>query len=270
MAAVWWFLPNVRKADALLQDDLRRPLLRDAGLDRVLEDVRRVPDHCLAVDMERGPGDLQGLLLYPIPISGDVPKKPGYDAARQVWRECKTPASGSGGKTRPPVWLGYDPDEPPTPADLERRTLVGGYPIADAAGQTWHVPVLRAVDNPRGRLAAAFSWDESDQPTIGVDPRYAALWEQSGRVWNLIDQRSADTGAVLAQDFDAETDAFLFGFLLDCLGINYRANNAVWAAVDRVHPGWLSQSAASWMLNATVDLFKYRAFLDAQKKTQSS
>jgi hypothetical protein len=268
MAGVWWFLVGARRAEAVRQDELRRQVLRDYGLDRVLEDVRRCPDHCIAADVDRGPGDQPGMVLYPIPVSGDVPQRPGYEASRE-WRRVSRSAA-AGVATPPELWVGYDCDDPPGPADMERRILVGGYPIEDACGQTWHVPVLRAVDNPRGRLSAAFKWDEEDRPRIGVDPRYGQLWEQSARVWDLIDRQSNDTGAVFGQDFDAATDEFLFGFLLECLGINYRADNAVWALIDRVRPGWLSQEAASWMLNATVDLFKYRAFLAAQKKTPSS
>ena len=141
--------------------------------------------------------------------------------------------------------------------------------IKDAHEQTWLVPLLRAVDNPRGRLSVAFSWDSQDNPQIGVDPRYADLWLQSARVWDLIDHHTSTLGAVFSQAFDAETDAFLLGYTLDCLAINYRVNNAVFRLLDGARPGWLDQSTASWMLNATVDLFKYRAFLDAQKKTAS-
>jgi hypothetical protein len=258
MAGVWWYLPRESRQFVCTDDQFSRSALRRHGLDRVLEDVRLVPDHCLVMDLAKGPDDGPGVLLYPIPVSGDIPKKPGYHADGQAWH-----------KSAVGPWLGYDRESPPTPADLERRILIGGYPITDGHGQPWQVPVLRAVDNPRGRLSAAFSWDEQDRPSIGVDPRYAELWDQSARVWDLIDLHSQADGAVFAQDFDAETDQFLLTFVLDCLQINYRANNAVFSALNRARPGWLTQSVASWMLNATVDLFKYKQFLDAQKKTPS-
>jgi hypothetical protein len=257
MAAIWYFVPHVDRP-LIVDGRLNRAALQDLGLDRALEDVRTVPDECLHVECV-GPSDGRGHLLYPLPISGDVPKKPGYHAARQAWKLA------GGGK----YWIGYDRDEPPQPADIERRVLVGGIPIRDAHEQTWHVPVLRSVTNPRGRLSVAFSWDDDDQPVIGVDPRHAELWEQSAQVWDLIDHHSTDHGGVFRQQFDAATDARLLRYTLDCLGVNYRANNAVFALMDRARPGWLDQSTASWMLNATVDLFKYRAFLDAQKKTAS-
>lgn len=258
MTAVWYFVP---KTDRDLVDSdgrLNRAALREADLDRTLEDVRTVPDECVHSECV-GPDKTRGHLLYPIPINGDLPKKVGYDGKRQSWRKA-----GSGRH-----WLGYDPEAPPQPADLERKVQVGGIPIRDAHEQTWLVPLLRAVSNSRGRLSVAFSWDEHDQPQIGVDPRYADLWEQSARVWDLIDHHTNSHGAVFSQSFDAETDAFLLRYTLACLAINYRVNNAVFRLLDAARPGWLDQSTASWMLNATVDLFKYRAFLEAQKKTAS-
>jgi hypothetical protein len=272
MAAVWYFLPGINRASVVLQDELSRSALKAYGLDAVLDDVRRVPDHCLVTDLAAGPGGSAGTLLYPIPISGDVPKKPGYDPQRQAWRQTQPAATAAAEPDEAPApapWIGYDPDSPPTPCELERRQLIGGYPIQDAYGQTWQVPTLRAVDNPRGRLTAAFSWDDADRPTIGVDPKYAALWQRSAEVWDLIDHSSNADGGVFSQDFDGETDERLLAYLLDCLQINYRVNNAVFATLDKSSPGWLSQGCASWMLNATVDLFKYRAFLAAQKKTPS-
>lgn len=274
MSAIWWYLPGVTRAAAVIRDELSRSVLRTAGLDRVLDDVRRVPDHCLAQDLPTGPDGGPGLLLYPIPVSGDIPRKPGYDPAHQTWRKssvarCPSSVATDHGPrtTDNPPWLGYDPDAPPAPCDLERRALIGGYQIEDAHDQTWHVPVLRAVKNPRGRLGVSFSWDESDTPRIGVDPRYAELWDRSARAWDLVDKATSVDVATFAQDFSDEDDVFLLTYLLDALAVNYRANSAVWATLDRVRPGWLSQSAASLMLNATVDLFKYHAFLAAQKKT---
>lgn len=257
MSAIWWYIPTETTKTAVVRDELSRAVLARVGLDRTLEDVRRVPDHVIAVDLDRGPDDSRGLLLYPLPTHGDKPAKLGYHADRQTWRQANQ------GR----CWLGWETDSPPTPADLERRLLVPGYQIEDAAGQAWHVPVLRAVDNPRGRLGVSFSWDDDDQPRIGVDPRFAELWERSARAWDLIDKATTLDGATFAQDFGEEDDAFLLTYLLDCLAINYRTNNSVWSGVDRTHPGWLSQSVASLMLNATVDLFKYRSFLNAQKKT---
>jgi hypothetical protein len=258
MAAIWYFFPDKMQTVVNTDGRLNRSTLRAVGLDRVLEDVRTNPDDCLHSECV-GPGGERGHLLYPIPISGDLPKKVGYDSVRQSWRPA-----GSGR-----YWLGYEPDSPPQPADLERKVQVGGIPIKDAHEQVWLVPLLRAVDNPRGRLSVAFSWDAQDNPQIGVDPRYADLWLQSARVWDLIDHHTSTHGAVFSQAFDAETDAFLLGYTLDCLAINYRVNGAVFRLLDGARPGWLDQSTASWMLNATVDLFKYRAFLEAQKKTAS-
>ncbi len=288
MSAFWYFLPDVTQTELVVADRLQRPVLARYGLEGVLEDVHVVPDQCVVSEPRNGPRGKTGCLLYPVPVSGEIPAKVGYFPDLQEWRKVNGSAGASPSHptvppsptsrisspaSRPPppapYHLGYATESPPRPEELERRELVGGYPVRDQQDREWIVPVLRAVDNPRGRLSAAFAWDENDQPTVGVDPRFADLWERSARVWDLIDNKTeADEGGVMSQAFGARDDAFLFRYLTDCLAVNYRVNNSVLATLDRITPGWLSAHAASWMLNATVDLFKYKQFLEAQKKTK--
>lgn len=250
MAGFWYYFAGRSRDDVVAGDSLRRDFLRACGLDQVLADVRAVPDHCVVAPLNGG------VLLYPVPVSGDVPGNVGA-TDRLTWRTT--------GNLR----IGYDPASPPEPAALERRAIVDGYTIKDALGRPWQVPVLRSVANPRGRLGVSFSWDENDEPRIGVERRYAEIWERSARVWDMVDRATVDDVAFLCQSFTAEEDRFLLGYLLDCLAINYRSGKPVWGTLDRATPDWLSQTVASVMLDATLDLWKYHAFLDAQKKSAS-
>jgi len=254
LAGFWYYFPDTSRDSVAVGENLRRDFLRSHKLDAVLADVRTVPDQ--AIVHQAG----AGVLVYPLPVSGDVPANVAA-LERLSWRNVKT----DGGTYR----LGWDEASSPAPADLERREIVGGYTIKDSYGRPWQVPVMRSPANPRGRLGVSFSWDADDQPRIGVERRYAELWERSAKVWDLVERATVDDVAFLAQSFSAEDDQFLVGYLLDCLGVNYRANNAVWATIDRLSPDWLTQATASIMLDATLDLWKYRAFLDAQKKSAS-
>ncbi len=259
MTAFYHFLPDVARADLVQDDRLNRELLADCGLDRVLADVHLVPDQAIVADVRRGPGEWDGVTIYPIPADGELPDQLGYHAELQSWR-----AVGLGQKH----WIGWLNQSPPAPADLERREIVAGYPVADAYDRQWIVPVLRSPDNPRGRLEPAFTWDENDQPAVGVDARYRDLWERSAQVWDLIEKNTDLTGGTFAQSFAADDDQFLFGYLVDCLAVNYRVSNSVLATLDKITPGWLSQAAGASMLNATTDLFAYREYLAAKKKSE--
>lgn len=257
MPGFWYFVPGSSAAEFVVSEQLSRSRLAAVGLDDVLADCRRVPDH-VVLAYATGPEGQPGVLLYPVPVSGDVPKLIRCDDS-QTWK------ARSKGK----LWIGWSTETPPAPADLERRELIAGYLVTDDVDRQWHVPVLRAVDNPRGRLNPCFTWDEDDRPTISVDRRFATLWADSARAWDLIDKASDAAGAVLGQGFSAADDAWLFAYLLRTLAVNYRVGNRELAALDVITPGWLSQSTASVMLNSTVDLFKWKEFLAAQKKTPS-
>lgn len=254
MSAFWYFFPERPIEHFVVGETLRRQTLVEFGLHNVLDDCRTVPDHCVVHAINGG------VLLYPVPVSGDVPGNVGQ-VSKLAWRQIKTDHG--------PYSIGWDPSAPPGPADLERREIVGGYTMKDALGRPWQVPVLRSIDNPRGRLGVAFSWDDDDRPVVGVERRYAELWERSAQVWDMVDRATVSDVAFLAQNFSADEDRFLLDYLLDCLAINYRAGRHVWGTLNRIAPDWLSQTVASVMLDATLDLWKYKAFLDAQKKSAS-
>ncbi len=258
MAGFYYYLPEIQKASLIRgRDRLAPEPLVDAGIDDVLADVRRVPDQVLLGDTREGPDGQAGATLYPLPATGDVPDVVGYEPDKQTWTHLDTDKR---------CWIGWLTDDPPLPADLERCELVDGYQVNDAHDHTWAVPTLVAVDNPRGRLPAAVGWDANREPVIGVAAKYRELWERAKGIWDLC-EISASSSGVFALALTAEDDLRCYRFLCDCLALNYRVNNQVLAVIDQIRPDWLTGNAASVMLSATVDMFLYKRWLEAQKKT---
>lgn len=259
MSGFYYFLPNVEAKELFIGERLQHEVIkqRSEKLAFLLNDCNSTAD-VAPFDVTRGPGGLSGCVLYPLaPQEKTPPRGAMYDQAKQTWRMV--------GKAR--VWgIGYNNDSPPTPVCLTRRKQVAGTPIPDARGNVWVIPTLRAESNPRGRLTASFSWNEDDQPVVGVDRRHRELWEDSARVWDMLEANAPDGLGMIADTFSVEEDQFLFDFVVRCLGVNYRVNNAVLATLDRIYPDFLHQDAASLMLNAAVDMFMYRRMM-AQKKT---
>jgi hypothetical protein len=62
------------------------------------------------------------------------PARRQYDPQNQVWIEHRT-----GG-----YWVGMWKDEPPTPADLERKKIIPGKAVELADGNYWQVPIARS------------------------------------------------------------------------------------------------------------------------------
>lgn len=259
MAGFYYYLPGVPK-NALIRgsDRLAPEALVQAGIDDVLSDVLRIPDHVLLGETAHGPDGQAGSTLYPLPPTGDVPDVVGYDAAKQTWTHLDPDKR---------CWIGWLTDDPPLPADLERNEVVDGYQVKDAHEHHWLVPTLVSVDNPRGRLPAAVGWDTNREPVIGVAAKYRELWQRAKLIWDLCEVSAESTG-VFALKLSEADDLRCYRFLCDCLQINYRVNNQVLAVIDQIRPDWLTGNSASGMLHATVDMFLYRRWLEAQKKTE--
>jgi len=262
MAAFYYYLPNATEAILRRGSDklAREPLVR-VNLAEVLDDVHRIPDDVIVASTKTGPDGQGGVILYPLPSTGDVPPVLGYGGEPEQQRWARIYDS---------LWLGWLVDSPPRPTDLERRELVDGYMITDDVGDTWHVPTLRALDNPRGRLPAAFNWSETRQPEIGVARKYRELWRRSEAVWNLMESSPVSLEKPFAHAFSGDQDLMLFQFVVDALAVNYRVSNVELSVLDQIRPDWLGGKTARVMLDATVDLFLYRRWLEAEKKTGDS
>jgi len=260
MVAFWHFLPNTKEKELASSGRLLAHELRHRGCDGALRDCHTIPKRVIAQNINAGPEGMSGVMLFPVPLNGTLPRHLGYDPENQTWRKI-----GDGSKR----WIGWLTDQPPTPTDLERHDTIDGLPVVDAYDHAWIVPIARSLDNPRGRLPAAFGWDKEDKPVVGVSEIYREFWDDSGKLWDLIDTSAESQGAVLAQDFTPEQDQFAFEMVCRALAINYRVDHAILSTLDKIRPGWMSTDVASIMLNAIVDFFKYREWIALQKKIES-
>lgn len=137
-----------------------------------------------------------------------------YRPAAQTWRET------CGGR----LWIGWETDRPPTPADLERRGAAGvlSHPVALGDGHTWRVPVVR---RPRygsregtpgwpSRLAVQFN--PQGEP-VGLEHQvredFSELWSLTRRIWDVY------IGA--GDDVDVCDDMTLVHYCAKVLGLRY-------------------------------------------------
>lgn len=90
-----------------------------------------------------GPGGDAGRLiaLNPSHSAGHRPRC-RYRADSQVWHQA------------PHYWFGWDSDDPPRPADLQRATIYFGHPAQLGDDQLWTVPIIHAHGRKPFQLAA--------------------------------------------------------------------------------------------------------------------
>ena len=140
MAQPIYFLPNIESKALLAGEQLNRQVLRAHGLDEVFADVRTAGEVAVMEWRSKGPGDKSGVLLTYLKEcpTRDIPQHWGYYPDHQNWEPL---AAGL------PTWIGWNPDQPPTPEDLRRRSLVPGYHYVLGDGNPWVVPIVRRPDD---------------------------------------------------------------------------------------------------------------------------
>lgn len=259
MAGFWYFLPDCATADLAVNGSINLPAVRARGLAGVFRDVRRHPEHAILQDIRKGPDELPGVLVYPVPPSGQTPKNPGLDMAAQTFRKV-----GDGS-----YWLAWSTDDPPKPDDLMRRQMVEGHSIEDGQGHAWTIPVGRADWNTKGTLPTAYGFDEDDEPIVTVAAEYRDFYENCKRLWDIIFDKTSLEDGLFYHTFTEEEDAFCLRMILQALEVNYRVNKHVFATIEMCWPSWLTQQASRSMLHAITDFSVYRQFIEQQKKTST-
>jgi len=258
MAGFLYFLPAI-KAAVVIDGRLSPSLLDRYRLTNVLRDVGKVPNECIIAEVPTGPDDRRGVLLYPVPVHGDLPHPIAYAPNKQHWT-----AIGDG------AHIGYYSDAPPRPIDIERRRQIPGWEIRDAYGDGWSIPCARSARNARGNLPFVVRWDDNAAPYCGVAAEHAELWDDSARLWDMVlaGARDEHSGlAMIGDGFDDAEDAFLLDMAHRALAINYRVSPRELRLYDQARPDWMTQVTASLIANAVVDMQGRRQWEDAQKKT---
>ena len=188
MGAFLYFLPGKNAAHVAA--------LKDAGLGYLFDGSASATTG----SMEPGPGGTRGAVV----VVGSPP--PVLHVPQGVeWQDC--------GK----YWLGYDPENPPTPQDLEREELVDGHDVGLADGNLWLVPVARHYDGSTP-LPRPIKW----HPERGFEPgevakRHRDLFAGAQQAWDALMGISEDGAFAVGDEYD---------LLSVALGTNYRVGPA--------------------------------------------
>ena len=110
--------------------DLNRQLLKDLELHETFRDVRHDEVSKCPV-YGPGPGGNSGLILCYQTPDGRLPKHVMYSTETE-WTQV--------GER---VWIGIDPENPPTEEDIQRKRMIGGTPL-DINGQPYSIPIIRS------------------------------------------------------------------------------------------------------------------------------
>jgi len=160
MAGFLYYLPNVRT--------LNEAGVREAGLAYALG--RGGPTYQA---MSPGPNGSAGVLFTLPGASGQCASSEA--AGRATWAQVPNAA----------VWVGFDPDDPPTPEDLARERQIDGHGVTLEDGQQWLVPVARALAG-HCPLPRRVSWDGAQWSPGEVLERYRDLEGHAQRLWGLV------------------------------------------------------------------------------------
>jgi len=107
-----------------------------------------------------GPGGCDGVLVR---VGGDGTLPLTYDLDNQTWFDA-------GG-----YWIGFDPQSPPKPTDLQRKKRINGRDIILGDGNAWHVPIARLA--PQALVIAT-----DGQWASEAKPEYQGLVDLSAKV----------------------------------------------------------------------------------------
>jgi len=218
----YYFLPCVTPEQVREGQFFRQGVLEQYGLDGVLGDVRKVPEHASVSGVRAavGPGQQVGTVITPVSKARGVCDLVGNDPARQKW--TAGPLDRATGQ--PKYWVGYLLAEPPMPQDLERWEIVPGYLVTDPKGWQWKIPTARAPGQPYGFLPQSYTFDAAGEPQPHLEPNFVWLWELVGAVRDWYVRQSPGEDATPAQRAAHEPpqQAELVKYAARLLAVNYR------------------------------------------------
>lgn len=221
MAAPLYFLAGLNV------ETLTRDTLTDLGLAdrwRDLMDSRKPLVDLLAHRLVRkGPDGLTGVVVCPLPCAGTQPQLGVFP--HQTWQQI-----GDG------VYLGWSPDDPPTPLDLLRPVVLNGHETT-LGSHVWQVPVIR-----RGGLRPALPQvltRKNGRVEMQLRREWEPVWKSAGRMWDLLT-------TVQAAEWEEVYDLCRLA-----LQINYRVDDAeleLLQAIDTGNFQQVFQAVCDWPL----------------------
>jgi len=168
VAGFMYYLPGVEPQSVTPE------LLKKLGLEDAFRDLfgKWQPPHNVTVaPIIHGPDGKSGCYLYPIPVTGNLPRTHGYNPDTQEWEDHDG------------YWLGIDTENRPTPPELVRPTVVSGYEYRLGDDCDWICPVLR---RPDGTPNVPQSWGRNSEGFVEkVLPQWEWAWKLSEKIWNV-------------------------------------------------------------------------------------
>jgi len=234
MCGFLYYAPG--RKDRVSLDDLR-----SLGLEYAFD---AAPSCC---GVQGGPDKSNGLVV------ADSRRTPShlirYYRDRQTWRQV--PGSEA--------WAGFYTDDPPVPRDLLRPVTLRGHPVELGDGNTWVVPIARAMVADGDTLVPVMAVptisgvdDNGDWTQGDVAARYRPLWDVACHWWDTkVQAADQDAPVTFAESHDAA---------LVALATNYYVGK-----VEVALRGLFSWHAVTLILDATVDWPVILDFLE--KKT---
>lgn len=104
----------------------------------------------------------------------------GYFPGEQTWREIDG------------LWLGIWKDDPPTPSELEREPLVGGYEVELGDGNHWLVPVIRPIDGRTPDIPLNYDLAADGEMILRPDPNHEWLIEAGERIYEALTEQGPE------------------------------------------------------------------------------
>ncbi len=226
MAPPLFFLPRC-------DEPLSRGLLQARGLHKLLADARLDYDMTLLNVSKIGPGGLPGKILSVQTADGRVPDLLGYYPEQQEWQPV-----GHGDQ----VWIGFDRERPPTPADLVRREVIRGHAIAISDKHSVEVPVIRREDGsthlPQKYMKGPEGWRQE------VRAEWKPLWEATGPIVDYLFDQVGELSVAAACEFAVRV-----------LSVNYRFDAELQNRLE-----WLGSDVLVKILAAACDIPLVAAF----------
>lgn len=202
MAPPIYFFPKMQLDGLIGNDRFKTAVLRKYGLDTVLDGIDSIEASTWRQEMtSAGPGGASGSMLGLL-AQGKPPLRTGYVPAFQTWTKTRN---------EPELWLGIDTEHPPGPADLQRDSMIAGYPVRLSDGREYEVPIIWSLDPAcMTNLPQQAFWDADDEFVVRISPASRELYEE------------AVTFAGRYFDGESMTVSELMGYGIRCLGVNYR------------------------------------------------
>lgn len=261
MASFYYFLPGVTKDQLQDAGRLRREPLQAAGIDTLLFDVTRTPQHVSLAETHRcsGPWESTGTMLALVNRHSGVPNLVVPDFTRQQWKP-----RGNSKK----CWIGVLKGEPPLPEELERWEQIAGAVMTDPGHYEWRVPVARmpAEGLPFGHLPQSYVFSDAGEPEGRLQPAYQWLFDLSGQLrdW-YVQTQDPDDEASVGEKAAHEKPPFtwLVKQAARVLGVNYRVEMPELTFLHELGREVLTQATVHGVCQAT---FAFDLVVEAKKK----